>query len=409
MKLGEKLKAISSIILGVEKTPEQSRANDASLRGSFSGLFESGDSGIVVTEESSLKFSAVWGCMRLLSELPASLPIDTIEEKNNTRTIIEHDIKEVLAKPNFVMNGFTYHETMNAWLQGWGNGVAVIDNRLNGRASSIYPIHPSSVQAKILDGKVYYVVNDELLGIKGTFYSEEIIHYKMFSTTGLWGKSPILTAKENIGLGLAAEKFGSRFFKKGGNLKAVIETDNHMDDKSFVQWKDRWNKFYTGDMGDHETPILEWGLKYKQLGIPPEAAQFILTREFQLRDVCRVFNMPPHLVGDLARSTFSNIEQQDIQFVKYTLRSLLRRQELELEQKLLTEKDRKTIRIRFNLDAMLRGDLATVTAHIKEMVLSGVITPNEGRRLLNLNPIVGGDDRYIPANIIGNNNNQQNA
>jgi HK97 family phage portal protein len=367
---------------------------------SFSGM---SDSGITVTEESALKFSAVWQAMRILSELPASLPIEFYEEKGTNRTPVEHKAKELLMQPNPLMNRFTWAELMNSWLQGWGNGIAIIE------PTKLIPVHPSGVKPKIVNGELFYEVDDKDLDIHKTFFSEEIIHYRGFTTTGYWGRSPIQSAKDNIGLGLAAEKYGARFFKKGGNLKAVIESEGHMNDAEFKEWKKRWDTNYTGDAGDHSTPILEYGLKYKNNTIAPDAAQFLQTRQFSIQDVARWFNLPPHMVGDLSRSTFSNIEHQDIQFVKYTLRPIVRRQEIELEEKLLAPKEKGRIRIRFNLDGLLRGDLASVTQHIKEMVLAGVMSPDEGRGLLNRNPRPGGDEFYTPANIVGNTNTQNDA
>jgi HK97 family phage portal protein len=379
------------------------------FKGSFAGFDGFSDSGVSVTEDSSLKFSAVWLARRILSELPASLPIEVYELSGNNRTSIEHPAKDVLLRPNVLMNSFTWTELMNDWLQGWGNGVAVIDNRTTGRATSLMPVHPSTVTPSISNGKLFYKINDRDMGINGTFYSEEIIHYKLFTAHGLWGKSPIQMAKDNIGLGLAAEKFGAKFFKKGGNIKSVIESTGHMDDKQFAEWKTRWDKFYSGDSGDHSTPVLEYGMTYKPMGIAPDAAQFLETRQFSIQDIARWFNLPPHMLGDLSRSTFSNMEQQDISFVKYNFRALIRRQEIELEEKLLLPKERGKIFIRYNLDGLLRGDLATVTQHIKEMVLSGVINPDEGRALLNRNPRPGGSEFYTPANIIGNTNKETNG
>lgn len=389
------------------KVETQKRSSDT-FKG-FAGFGGLSDSGISVNEESSLKFSAVWLARRILSELPASLPVEVYELKGSNRTSIEHPVKEILLRPNALMNSFTWTELMNDWLQGWGNGISVIDNRQTGRATSLMPVHPSSVTPRISGGKIFYSINDQAMGITGTFFAEEIVHYKLFTSNGLWGRDPITMAKENIGLGLATEKFGAKFFKKGGNIKAAIETEGHMDDTEFAAWKARWEKYYSGDSGDHETPILEYGMKYKPLGIAPDAAQFLETRQFSIQDIARWFNLPPHMLGDLSRSTFSNMEQQDISFVKYNFRALIRRQEIELEEKLLLPQERGKYFIRYNLDGLLRGDLATVTAHIKEMVLSGVINPDEGRALLNRNPRPGGSEFYTPANIVGNQNTQDNA
>lgn len=402
MKFGEKVKAITGIIKGTHQRSSDFRS------GAFGSMMGMSDSGISVSEETSLKFSAVWACVRLLSELPASLPIEIIEEKGRDRIPVEnHPAKQVLLFPNPYMNRFTYHELQNGYLQLWGNGVSVIDNKTKGIAQSLIPVHPSSVKTILDNGRVFYKIDDKDTGVKGTYFSEEVVHYKNFSTTGIWGKSPIQIARENIGLGLQAEKFGAHFFRKGGNIKAVIESEGHLDDKQFKEWKKRWDNYYAGEQGNHETPVLEYGLKYKALGIPPEQAQFIATRTFQLQEIARIFNVPPHMLADLSRSTFSNIEHSDLQFVKYTLRPILRRQELELEQKLLLPTEQGRIRIRFNIDGLLRGDLATLTTHIHQMVIDGVMTPNEGRSLLNRNPLPGKDEPYEPANITGNSGNSK--
>lgn len=389
-----------SKLAGLLVKPEQ-RTASTSRKSGFSEFMGMGESGIAVNEESALRLSATWACIRLLSELPASLPLEVLKEEGNNRSPVDHWVKDVLMEPSQLMNRFSFHETMNGWLQGWGNGYALIDINKYNKGISLIPLHPKGVEPLISDGKIFYKVKDELTGISGTFFRDEIIHYKMFSTDGIKGKSPIMVAKDNIALGLAAEKYGSQFFRKGGNIKAVIETPGHMGDVEFKEWKRRWDTYYKGASGDHETPVLEYGMSYKPMGIAPEAAQFIASRQFQLTEICRVFNVPPHLIGDLSRATFSNIEHQDLQFVKYTLRPILRRQEMELEEKLLDVKERGKIRIRFNLDGLLRGDLTSLTNHIVQLTNNGTLTRNEGRSLLNRNPIDGLDEPLDPANITG--------
>jgi HK97 family phage portal protein len=392
------------------EVPGEARSEPSDLlKGRLASMGGLSDSGVNVTEETSLAFSAVWQARRILSELPASLSVQFFKTEGKNREEIDHAMKDLLANPNQYMNGFTHTELMNDWLQGWGNGVSVIERSGGFTPKQLFPVHPSAVRATIYNSTLLYVVNDQTLGISGTFFPEEVIHYRGFTLNGLWGKSPIMMAKDNIGLGLAAERFGAKFFKKGGNLKAVIEMTGHMSDKEFLEWKSRWEKFYSGEAGDHETPVLEYGTTYKQLGISPEAAQFLQTRQFSIQDVARWFNLPPHIIGDLSRSTFSNIEHQDLQFVKYTLRPILKRQETELENKLLTPAERKNTIIRYNLDNMTRGDLASITTHIKEMYLSGVINKDESRALINRNSVPGGEEFINPANITGKNNNQNNG
>jgi HK97 family phage portal protein len=203
-----------------ERTADTSQEG---LQSSFAGMLGLSESGITVNAETSLKFSAVWLARRILSELPASLPLEVFEENGSNRKSIDHPVKELLTKPNQRMNHFTWHELMNDWLQGWGNGISVIDGlRETGFAESLIPVHPSTVLPMLYNGQVYYSIHDAEAGVSGTFFPEEVIHYKLFTQRGLWGRDPITTARDNIGLGLAAEKFGSRFFKKGGNLKGVM-------------------------------------------------------------------------------------------------------------------------------------------------------------------------------------------
>jgi HK97 family phage portal protein len=239
------------------------------------------------------------------------------------------------------------------------------------------------------------------MGVKETFFYWEVLHFKMLSRNGFTGLSPIQAAREGIGLGLAAEKFGADFFQKGGNLKGALETDGHMDDGQFKAWKKRWEAFYGGAVGDHTTPILEYGMKYKPIGIPPNDAQFIETRVFQLQDIARFFNMPPSLIGDLSRATFSNGEQQDMQFVKYSLGPLLKSQEIEFEQKLVNRKEQGMIEIKYDMDGLLRADMKTRAAYEQTLVSTGILTRNEARNIENREPIDGLDVPIDPAFLAG--------
>lgn len=382
--------------------PHRREVGESNLKASFTSLFGgASESGVNVTEESSLKFAAVWLARRILSELPASLPVEVYEVRGQNRESVDHPVKELLRRPNDLMTSFTWHELMNDWLQGWGNGISIIDNKRTGRSERLIPVHPSGVRPLLSEGRLMYDINDRDMDIRGVYFPEEVVHFKMFTRDGCWGRGPIQMAKDNIGLGMAAEKFGARFFKKGGNLKGVIEAAGMLSDTQYKEFKKRWDAFYTGEAGDMSTPVLEHGMSYKPLGIAPEAAQFLQSREFSVVDVARWFNLPPHMLRDLGKATFSNIEHQDLQFVKYSLRPILRREENELEDKLLLPAERGRFVIRYNLDALLRGDLASVTNHVKEMVLTGVYNPDEGRALLNKNPRPGGDEYYKPANIIG--------
>ena len=378
-------------------------------KGTFSSLYSAAESGVIVNHDTALTLSAVYAAVRLISELRASFPLEVVEDQGKLRIPLDdHEVKQLLMRPNSYMNQYTFDQYSESLVQLWGNSVSIIRRDFRQRISEMIPVHTQYVNPVMVDGKPMYKVDDQLTGIKGTFFPEEVVHFRNMTSNGIWGKDPISLARESVGLGLAAEVFGSKFFKRGGNLKGVLETANHLEDETFSKFKNRWDKFYAGDAGDFSVPILEYGMTYKALGIPPEAAQFIATRQFQLQDIARWFNVPPHLLADLSRATFSNIEHSDLQFVKYTMRSILKSRETELETKLLDPKDYGKIRIRYNIDGLLRGDLASLTAHLKEMVTVGVLTRNEARNKLNLNPLDGLDKPLEPANITGKNNESNN-
>jgi len=365
----------------------------------FSG--QSG-SGVNVNPTSAMKLSVVFACVRLLAEQVASFEMSVRKKANGkSEDLTGGTIHHLLHYPNKFMNSFSFMELMNARLQLHGNAYAVIRFDMSGNPVDLIPVDTHSVTVKVLNGEPFYIIRDDEMGINGTFFYWEIIHFKMISRNGIIGLSPIAAAREGIGLGLAAERFGADFFAKGGNLKGTVETDGHIPDKEFKAWKARWDKYYGGPVGDHTTPILEYGLKYKQLGIPPDDAQFIETRQFQIQDICRFFLVPPPLVGDLSRATFNNGEQQNLQFMKYTLRPLVKREEMELECKLVSRRDEGTIDINFNIDELLRADTKTRADYEIKLVQAGILTRNEAREIENRDPLPGLDEPLDPAFLTG--------
>lgn len=397
MKFYDRLRNAASVIRrGTYIMP-----TDEYLR-SYSDMSVSSSAGVAVNSFSALRLSAVFACVRILSEQPASFPITVHRVSKGKREDLNGGpLYNLLKTPNQFMNRFSFIELMNARLQLYGNSYAIIKFNLKGEPYNLIPVDSNCVTVKLFNGEPFYVINDYEMGVNGTFFYWEVIHFKMLSRNGIIGLSPITAAREGIGLGLAAERFGADFFAKGGNLKGVLETDNHIDDKIFAKWKEHWEKFYGGSVGDHTTPILEYGLKYKPIGIPPNDAQFLETRVFQLQDVARFFNMPPSLIGDLTRATFASGEQQDIQFVKYTLRPLCTNQEEEFEYKLVNRKDAGVIDIKYNMDGLLRADTATRGDHEQKLVQAGILTRNEAREMENKDPLPGLDVPLDPAFLTG--------
>ena len=221
------------------------------------------------------------------------------------------------------------------------------------------------------------------------------------SYDGIKGLSPIDQAKEAVGLALATEEFGARFFGNGARPGGILEHPGVVKDPEKL--RESWNKVYQGARNSHKIAVLEEGLKYHEIGLSPEASQFLQTRKYQLNEICRIFRVPPHLVGDLERSTFSNIEHQSIDFVVHTIRPWLVRWEQAIYKNLLNAEERRLYYAKFNVDGLLRGDFATRTQGYATARQNGWMSINEIRALEEMNPIAkekGGDDYLINGNMI---------
>jgi len=344
-------------------------------------IAESG--GGTVSKKESMKFTGVLAAVSLRSELLASFPKMIYKNiKDGREAVYDDPLYKILAyQPNGYMNAFTFWELVNTHLDLWGNAFVYI-TRYGQEVKALTPIAPDRVRIKVEKGKLIYEVrntNDKVLD--GDHSPQKFLHFKDISFDGIIGESRISLANSAISIAQSAEKFGKEFFDKGGNSKGVIETDQALTDDAVTSFTRRWNQ-----NADHATPLLDQGKKYKQLKIPMEDAQFIATREFQLQDIARVFRVPPHLLADLSRATFSNIEHSDLQFVKYGLRPMVKRYEHELELKLLGD-ELGMKNIRFNLDGILRGDTASRASYLTAMKASELYTTNELRKWNGDNPI----------------------
>lgn len=356
-------------------------------------------SGAKVTEESSLKFTGVRAAVDLRSTLLASMPVSVFKRTNSGREVLTQDpvYKLIAYSPNPYMNAFNFWELMNNYLDLWGNAYAVI-TWSSGKPIGLSPVHPSAVTPEAtIDGVVYKISDSTDKGLKPVYFPKEMLHFRGLSTDGLKGKSPIRDAAEAIGLGLAAEKFGAELFNNKGILRGVLEMDGSLDEASRSAFAKAWSK-----NADHGTPLLEYGIKYKTLNIPPEDAQFLQSREFQLQDIARIYHIPPPLLGELSRSTFSNVENLDLQFVKYGLRPMVKRYEKELEIKLFPGDMTKGIA--FDLNGLMRGDTATRADYYSKMISSRVLSPNEVRNFEGLNPYDGGDAYENPNTLTDKSN-----
>jgi len=292
-------------------------------------------SGIKVSEESASTLSAVWACTRVLSEAIASLPFSVYEKKTNGDRVkaVSHDYYNLLHDaPNRFMTSFIWRETLQAHLCLWGNAYALIIRNNGGRAIALNPIHPRDVvhQVVVNGEEMFYKIN----GIETPLPSWQILHIPALSFDGLKGKSPITVARENIGTALALEQFGAGVFKSGGAKRLALVHPGEVKPPTVEKIRKSWESTYGGTDGMNRVAVLDMGLDVKEVGMSPEDAQFIESRRFQLNEIARIFRVPPHMIGDLERSTNNNIEHQSIEFVQYTLRPWLVRWEQEVNRKL---------------------------------------------------------------------------
>lgn len=370
------------------------------------------DFGVTVTNGSALKLSAFFAGIRLISENIASLPKSVKKQDSYGSAVSDrkHAANKVLHHPNGYTNAVSFWMVIVTWLKGWGNAYAIIKRDPRGIPVELHQVHPSNVEVSMSDGRKWYkvtIADPALKFLEGTYSDENMLHFMELSLDGLVGVNTVIYNAMALGKSLAQEKFAGEFYKKGGNIKAVLETDGNLGD-------DAYNKFiaHFNSAANFETPLLEYGIKYKQLSVDPVAAQLVQSETLSIQDIARILNVPPHMIAELSHATFSNIEHQTIQFVQYSLRPVVRKIEVELESKLLLDSELDSVSIKFSLDGLLRGDTTARSAFYHNAILDGYMTRNEVRSLEGLEHAPGLDDFLVPLNVASideNGNIKQNT
>ncbi len=359
--------------------------------------------GVSVTESKALTASGVYACVKILAETVASLPLPVYRRLSprGKERAPDHPLYYILHdEPNPEMTAFTFKEALMGHLTLWGNAYAEIEWGANGRPRALWPLRPDNTWPE-RDSATKKIIYKTI--IDGTTYvlpAQNVLHILGLSAEGLVGYSPIRMAREAIGLSLAAEEFGSRLFSNGAHPGGIIEYPNKLRKEAREQFEKSIKEAYSGLSKSHRLMVLEEGLKYHQVAIPPDDAQFLETRKFQLNEICRIFRVPPHMVGDLERATFSNIEHQSLEFVMYTIRPWLVRWEQAIHSKLFSRQERQTYFAEFLIEGLLRGDVQARSQFYREMFMIGAMSQNDIREKENMNPIEGGDTYYVPLNMV---------
>ena len=392
------------------KARDHPKVNNKTAGSAYSFYMGGSAAGKNVNERSAMQMTAVYSCVRILAEAVAGLPLHLYRYKDDggKEKALDHTLYNLLHdEPNKEMSSFIFRETLMTHLLLWGNAYAQIIRNGKGEVIALYPLMPNKMTVdRDENGEIYYAYNrssDEAIKESGTVYltSRDVLHIPGLGFDGLVGYSPIAMAKNAIGLAIAAEEYGSKFYANGAAPSGVLEHPGTIKDPARL--RENWNSTFGGSANSGKVAVLEEGMKYTPISISPEQAQFLETRKFQINEIARIFRVPPHMVGDLEKSSFSNIEQQSLEFVKYTLDPWVIRWEQSLSRSLLTPDEKKKYFFKFNLEGLLRGDYASRMSGYATARQNGWMSANDIRELENLDKIpseLGGDLYLINGNML---------
>ncbi len=391
-----------SILSGLFRSRD--KPTDSTSGSAYRFLFGGSTSGKQVNERSALQMTAVYACVRILSEAIAGLPVHLYQykEDGSKEKALAHTLYRLLHdEPNPEMTSFVFRETLMTHLLLWGNAYAQIIRNGKGEVLALYPLMPNRMTVdRDEKGHLYYqyqMQDSDAPTMKSgtvTLKPTDVLHIPGLGFDGLVGYSPIAMAKNAIGMAIACEEYGAKFFANGATPGGLLEYPGTVKNPEAV--RESWNKGFSGG-NSHKIAVLEEGMKYTPISISPEQAQFLETRKFQIDEIARIFRVPPHMVGDLEKSSFSNIEQQSLEFVKYTLEPWMIRWEQSINRALLSEKEKAAYFVKFNVDGLLRGDYQSRMNGYATARQNGWMSANDIRELENLDriPAEHGGDLYL--------------
>jgi HK97 family phage portal protein len=364
--------------------------------------------GVSVTPERAMALSAVFSCVRVLAESVGQMPLHLYEQRGREKTkAVNHPLYDVLHfAPNKYQTSQEWREWVMACLGLRGNAYSQIirtgpANKL--RVSELIPLPPESV-TPVLDsvaGEVAYRVALRGGGSE-TLPASDVLHIKLMPLDGVMGANPVAHARESIGLAIGAEEFGAKLFANGAQPGGVLEHPGKLSEPAYKRILGSFEDRHQGSDKAHKVAILEEGMKWQSIGFPASDAQFLETRKYQRSEIAGLYGVPPHLIGDLERATFSNIEHQGLAFVTLSLMPHLKRFEERIAFQLLTPEERRRYFAKFNVVGLLRGDMAARSAFYNQLVNLGALSPNEVRDLEDMNPRDGGDIYLTPLNMAVN-------
>lgn len=357
-----------------------------------------------VNEENALKYSAIFACIRIFSETLGSLPLHTYKrlEGGGKERATSHRLYPILhEEANPEMTSFMWRETTMGHLQSWGNCYSEIEFANSGYPKALWPLLPDHMEVRREKGQLLYIYTLPKGGVVG-LPPERVLHIPGLGFNGLVGYSPIAMAREAIGLGLAAEEFGARFFANNARPGGYLRHPKTLSEEAQERLLKSWEKRHQGLTNPERLGVLEEGMEFKEVGIPQKDAQFLETRRFQIEEIARIYRIPLHMLQSLERATFSNIEHQAIEFVVHTLRPWLVRWEQALKMKLIPPKEKNTYFAEFLVDGLMRGDYKTRQEGYAIGRNGGWLSADDICEMENRNPLPDGMGKIylVPLNMV---------
>jgi len=360
--------------------------------------------GVVVTEQTALTFGAVFAAMRCISEDIAGLGVRTRRKSASGKReeLIDHPATRMLTRPNMEMSGFTLRETLQSHALSWGNGYAEIERNARGRPVALHLLTPDRVTPRRIDGRVVYQVSNFGMGPDTFLEAADMYHVHGLGYDGLVGYSVISMAARTIGVGIAGDEYGASTYQNRSVPSGVLKYPKTLDDDGKENIRKSWEHLFKGPRNASRVAILEEGMEYETLGLPPGDVQFIQNRNFQIEEIARWFRVPPHKLGHIMKATFNNIEEQNINYVQDALLPWTNRHEAEAERKLLAPAERGRVQVKLNLNSLLRGAIEKRTESYVKGRQWGWLSANDVRAWEDLDPLAPavGDVYLTPMNMI---------
>lgn len=361
-----------------------------------------------ITPSNAVQIPTVLACIRVLSESLASLPLHLyVRGKRGKFKAYRHPLYALLRDlPNPEMTQVELVMILQGHLAGWGNAYAQKVHNRKGELIAVWPMRPDRMQIhRLQDGWLWYYYSDDptqepdVRNANNWYRRDEIMHLRGLGFDGVQGYSVISLARRALQMADNAEAYGSKFYENGARPGIVLTTPKQLTDKAYERLKTSWETRHQGIENANKTAILEEGTDIKEFGIPPKDSQYIETTKFKRSEIASLFRIPPHMVGDLERATFSNIEEQGLEFVRYTLAPWIKIWEQAIYRDLLTEQERRIYFARFDTFGLTIGNTVAQQQWFATGLQNGYLSPNDVREIIGLNEIDGGDQYMRQLNM----------